>query len=582
VAAIFCAVLLLHCAANLYWISQDRTLRGNDMGPHIQGVAMARSWMDQEGFAGGVARVSRGRSPIYWPGAGYLVWGAPALIFGHSIEAQRGYNLVFLALMAASLLFMGRRLGSWRAGLLAAALIPLYPGVFGEGRQVGVDFPGAAMVTACMALLLSTRCFAVTWRSAALGICVGLATLVRPHSDFFLAAPVVLAFGWGLGRPVNVGRLRVMINGALALVAVLAVTSVWWWGNLEEIWREFIRHKGGYGFARQGSPFVFYMRALVPSASPFLLGVFGVAVAMLGISWWRGRKGKGEGEGEGKGKGKGKGRGFWLIAAWLLGGLGILSTIQVHMLRYILPLLPGIALVTTLGITRLEHRLLRRVAVGAVLLGASVAWLLDTVDLVGLLPPRVRGLTVQKIYKNEPYVPAGIPLINPYMDSLDEVARALRKRHGTGEGVLLRLVPDHRDVDEIILRWASGAMLGAALPGMRITEHRFPEYILNRPPDGTRNELINYTSIPYPDRPAQIRHCYTLRLFTSATPSPASADGCSRVLDLRDALSPLEDPRPLRMTLYHYPRCSLSVCAAEGKDPKDPGPPPGPPGSAGR
>ena len=134
----------------------------------------------------------------------------------------------------------------------------------------------------------------------------------------------------------------------------------------------------------------------------------------------------------------------------------------------------------------------------------------------------------------------------------------------------MRLVMDHKDVDELVLRWAAGPILGVALPGLRITEHRFPEYILQRPPNGSRDELINFTSINYPDRPTPIRHCYTMRMFTSSRPAPAGDATCRRVLDLRDAMSPLEDPRPLRLTIYHYPKCSLSLCAVDGREPRDP------------
>ena len=575
VAAVLAAVLLLHGLANGYWISRDRTLRGNDMGPHIQGVAMAKSWITQEGLAGGVARVARGKSPIYWPSAGYLIWGAPALLLGHGIDAQRNYNLFFLGLMAVSLLLMGRKLHSWRAGLLAAALIPLYPGVFGEGRQVGVDFPGAAMVTACMALLLSSRFFAVTWRSVALGACVGLATLVRPLSDFFLAAPVLLAFVLGLRRPHGVSRKRVLLNGLLSLLALLLVTSVWWYGNLEEIVREFGRHKQGYGFARQGSPFVFYTRAIVLGASPFLLGVFGVAVAAIGVSWWRGRKAASASASTPASEPPASdlrppASGLLLVLAWMVGGLGIHSLIQVHMLRYLLPLLPALALVTAVGLMSMRQGMLRRVAVGGVLFGAGVGWLFGTLDIVGFPLPQVRPLTTQKIDKAEPYVPAGPPLNNPYMLTLERVVRMLRARHGTGKGVLLRLVMDHKDVDELIVRWASAPIFGVGLPDLRITEQRFPEYILNHRPDGTRDELINFSSIPYPDRSGPIKHCYTLRMFTSSTAAPDGDTSCKKVLDLSGALSPLEDPRPIRLTVYHYPHCPLNVCAAEGREPREP------------
>ena len=259
---------------------------------------------------------------------------------------------------------------------------------------------------------------------------------------------------------------------------------------------------------------------------------------------------------------------MWVVLAWIVGGLGIHSLILVHMLRYMLPLLPALALLTAVGLMSLRHPLLRRVAMAAALLGAGGGWLLDTVDLAGFPLPGVRPMTIQKIDKAEPYVPAGIPLINPYMVNLDRVAQTLRARHGTGKGVLVRLVLDHRDVDELVLRWATAPILMVQLPDLRITERRFPEYILDR----RREELINFTSIHYPGRPAPIRHCYSLRLFTSKSPAPAGDPAaCRRVLDLPDALSPLEDPRPLRLSLYHYPRCPLELCTFEKSTPRTPG-----------
>ncbi len=613
VAAVFAGILLLHCLANAYWISRDTTLRGNDMGPHIQGVGLAHSWFLQEGLGQGVKRITRGKSPIYWPGAGYLVWGAPALVFGRSVEAQRAYNLIFLGLMMASLLFIGRRIHSWRAGLLAAALVPLYPGIFGEGRQVGNNFPEATMVAVCIALLLSTRGFRVIWRTVALAVCVGLATLIRPQANFFLVVPIVLAFGWGMVRHRGMGRLWVAVSGALALVAVLAVSSVWWWGNLGEIYDELTRHQqgvrehdgppggGGYGFAAEGSSFLFYLRAIVLSASPFLLGILGVALAALGIDAWRKRKSSptknsavappgppGPEASPPPSPPKNSAVSavsavappdLLLIAAWLLGGFAVISLIKVHMLRYMIALLPGLALVTALGLMSLRQQRLRRAAVGLVLLGAGVGWLFGTVDIAGFPLPQVRSLVTAKIDKSEPYVPSGPPLNNPYTYTLERVVQVLRARHDTGRGVLLRLVMDHKDVDELIVRWAAAPILGVNLPELRVTEQRFPEYILNRPRDGTRGELINFTSIPYPDRPAPIRHCYTLRMFTSRTAAPAGNSVCKRVLDIAGALSPLEDPRPIRLTLYHYPKCPLSICELEGKDPR--GPLPGPPGQPG-
>ena len=75
--------------------------------------------------------------------------------------------------------------------------------------------------------------------------------------------------------------------------------------------------------------------------------------------------------------------------------------------------------------------------------------------------------------------------------------------------------------------------------------------------------LKRLDSCQNPGMPAPLRHCDTLRLFTSAMPTPVGDTTCKRVVDVGAPMGPLEDRRPLRMTIYHYPGCPLNLCAAE-------------------
>ena len=553
VAACLGGLLLLHGLATAYWVTTDSTLRGNDMGPHLQGIANSYTAIRQLGLVDGLAWVSHGKGPIFWPSAGYLSWAGLSLLLGHSVEGLRGYNVVFLALIIWAAYAMGRRLHSTRAGLLAAALAPLYPGVYGEARQVGMDLPCAAFTAACMALMLTTERLSHPWRCLALGLMVGLGTLTRPHINFFIALPALALLVWALVKPRQGRRGRVALNAAVTVAAALAVSAVWWLDQLGEIVREFGRHHEGTGFADQGSSFTFYLRALVLSASPLLLALGGIGLVLVALAWWRGR-----------GHGGVRVSGLcWLVVCWFVGGLGVLSVIQVHMLRYLLPLLPAMAVLTAVGLASMQRAALRRVATAVVLLGASVAWLGDTVDLIGWPLPRVRALSLQEVHKGEPYVTAGIPVLNPYIRQLRQVEQTLGRRHPGGEQVLVRLVT-HPRMDTLALRWAGAPMLKVGLPWIRITDRRFPEYMMDR----RRDELHNMSSVRTPVHEG-IRHCYTLRLFPSPQPPPRSAPGCRLVRQWVPAFNPTEDRRRLWLTLYHYPGCAPSVCAAEGTDPLD-------------
>ena len=555
-AGCLAAILLLHSLANLHWIHSDATLRGYDMGPHMLGVANAYAVFADRGLADGLAWVTQLRNAS-WPATSYLPQVGLAYLFGLSVEALRSANLLFLALLLGAVYAIGLQIRGRVVGLLAAALVPLFPGVYADSRQVGLDFPCAAMVALGVAALLNTRRFSRVGASAALGGVAGLATLVRPHAHFFLAAPVLLTLGLALWRPAAGSRRKVALCAVAALGSAVVLAAPYWVGNLGRILATFTKHQQGLIPDSVGPSAPFYLKAIAVSASPFVLALCGVAAVCLGLAWWRDR-----GRDEARG-----GRDLWVIWAWLAGGALVLSGIGVHRLRFLVALLPALALVCAAGLWSLRHRRLRQVALGAALLGACGGWIIGTFDLVGLPWPTLRPPPVREIQRTELSLRAGVPLQDPYIQVIQRLVAQLRQRHGRGQGggVLIRLV-DNPQVDPMVVTWAAGSMVMVALPGARFTERRFPEYSLD---PAKEDDAFNVSSVNFPPLGWPVRHCYSLRLRRARAPGPPGDASCRRVFD-EDVSHPADADQWIRLSLYHYPRCAVSLCRADGGDPKDP------------
>ena len=279
-------LVLAHVVVNAVWIHRDLSIRSYDGGPHLEAHVQAARILGQQGLAGLVGLV-RPEEPGWWPSAGYVPAAALALVFGAGFDQARLYNLLYLALLLVSVAQIGRRLHTREAGLLAAAMVGLLPVVYGEGRNLGVDMPGTAVLCACVWLLLTTRGFARLGRCAWLGVALGCGMLIRPQVALFFA-PVALASLLLDGRGPGARRSRKarLTGAALALAAAVVTTSPWWLGHVEEILRTAARHQLDAAMLsenRDSSP-LFYLEAL-----PWGLPLWLIPGALLALWGWLGK-----------------------------------------------------------------------------------------------------------------------------------------------------------------------------------------------------------------------------------------------------------------------------------------------------
>jgi hypothetical protein len=315
-----------------------------------------------------------------WPRLMYLTALPAALLFGASGRVYEMNNILWLGLLLVCVYAIGKRCAGPPAGLLAAFLTSIFPGVFGVARRFELDLPLTAMVALTMLCLIRTDGFRRPRASALLGLVAGVGLLVKPQLALFLL-PALYALLASLrqpeaGRPVDDGiagperqRKRLLLHAAIAAAIALAVSALWWRGGLDylnpaklPLSAAVASGSGPLHYLRHG---LFYLIAAAESCGPlvFLLSLPGI---VLGLRDERIAH-------------------RVLLAVWLLGAYALLTLPGHKLQRFFFPALPAIALLAAVGLvaawrgaTR-TRRVVGRVLVvcivvqGAVQL-ASVSW----------------------------------------------------------------------------------------------------------------------------------------------------------------------------------------------------------------
>lgn len=163
--------------------------------------------------------------PPLWPAllAAVGLFTAPASGFGAlgsaSVDIARVLGCALGACVALLIGLLGRRIGGWRVGLVAAAIAAVYPhfitidGFLMSEPLYGVIVGGTLLVAYDFAARPTGR------RALALGVLVGLAALTREEALLFVPV-LLLPLAWQSGPQ----RLRL---GGLALLGVVLVITPW-------------------------------------------------------------------------------------------------------------------------------------------------------------------------------------------------------------------------------------------------------------------------------------------------------------------------------------------------------------------
>jgi len=304
-------------------------------------------------------------------------------VSGGSILATTLTPQLFVALLLLSVYGIGRRAGGPWIGLAAAVIASGYPGVYQLARTHHDSLATSAMAAAVICLLLYSRGFTRLWICALAGIAAYISTLVSEGVSGSLLIGLIVAGPFAMEYVRLIGRCRArrvdVLWGLLGLALFLApVCLLYNWSRIHDFiaygqssWAEVS------SYARVGSHVPGFLQGIVAFFAYFFRIAFEILQPMMtlwlvagAVLLWRAPRGE-----------------RLAVALSVALPLVLQSVMPKKAYQYILPICPGLALVTALGLRGIKSHKLRRWAIG---LAAACGLMMPL--FYTLIPPYYRDL----------------------------------------------------------------------------------------------------------------------------------------------------------------------------------------------
>lgn len=262
------------------------------------------------------------------------------LAFGTSKIVSTMTNSIYLIILVLAVYFIGKKIANKNTGLLSAFIISVYPLVFGMQRWFMLDFALCSMVAFSIACLLYTENFTSRKFSLLFGLSLGLGMLAKQTFFIFLFVPFLYLALRSLEKCKSslLNIISAMIIGFLVSLIYFNLprdTLKYWFSKSNPYthipvilditsWRTF-------------AGATHYLRSLFWQISPFFTLIFLLAfIPYL----------------------KSKTRYKTILLSWLFIPLIIFTFISItnKWARYIMPILPAIAVISAVGLLEIKWR----------------------------------------------------------------------------------------------------------------------------------------------------------------------------------------------------------------------------------
>jgi len=337
----FWAALLwiVFASADVLWILHDRQPQGCDQAGHlieslnfahsIQSFSLRDFWHEWHGEVGN-------RGEFTYPPLYHLITGIFICALGRPALAGVASNELFLWILLLSVIKIGQRAFSPAVGFMAAILVGLYSNLAQFRHEAFIDFALTGMTSWCAWQLLKTDGFRQRRASAAFGVSIGLALLLKQSVILFLALPVLfVVFCRRKEWDHDTGKNFIIATGAGLLVALP-------WYGLQ--WRAVVANLvlNQRIAAIEGDPMpwtfmgaIYYPWVMSCVQIGFPLFVLAIVSALV---WLFKHKIRTTGE-------QLLARG--VLITWIVGSIPLLTFLILNKdVRYSLPVLPAVALLT--------------------------------------------------------------------------------------------------------------------------------------------------------------------------------------------------------------------------------------------
>ncbi|GEM_PF-2247457 len=158
-----------------------------------------------------------------WPPFFHILASLVYLIFGYSYFLAVETNVLYSAILFSCVYYIGYKLYSRKVAILAILCTAFYPAIFVYSRIFNPDFAMTAFVCLAAALLLTTNNFKERRASIILGFVLGLGMLVKWTFAVYICGPLLAVF--------LCQRKRQLANFSFSYFIGAGIASLWYIPN---------------------------------------------------------------------------------------------------------------------------------------------------------------------------------------------------------------------------------------------------------------------------------------------------------------------------------------------------------------
>ena len=359
-------IFVVLATSTILWTLKDKTPPAWDPSDHIRYAYDYYRLLAHADFAG-FAREFFVTPHFYAPFV-HLVSAAVFLVFGASRLTGIGVNLISLAAMLWAVASISRHLFADRdsiTGALAArppVALSVLPALLAccyhfsawLVHDAFLDFPLTAVVTVTFALLIRARDFKVRRHAVAFAVAAGVGMLVKQTFAFFFILPALLV----VFRVLRARDRRAILNLALAVLILILVAAIWYAPHMHDV-IEIYRENQRAAVSENEAPLFsfdsnfFYIHALISMQMQLPLAVLFVAGAVYSFVRCR--------------------RHSLILHLWLLSGIAVFALVANKDVRYTVPVLPAVAILSVCWLREFKPGAIRAVKPMKVALVAIIA-----------------------------------------------------------------------------------------------------------------------------------------------------------------------------------------------------------------
>ncbi len=336
-------LFLIHAFADIFYLKTNALPPAWDQSLHLKNSLTFYRLIKKNEFTK-LIKVSQ-----YYPPFFYLST-VPLYFFGETANIALCVNLFYLVILMSAVFLIGKSLFNEKVGFLSTCLISFYPAIISIRRTYLIDFSLTSLIALSIYFLIKANYFKNLRHSVFFGLSLGISMLTKWTAVFFLIFPLLNTFFFAIKQKNIKLRLK---NALISFLLALFVLSIWYLPNFKTLYPAIIH----YGNAKTSqidiqeedaimsltSKFTFYIKAIQNQVFLFSF----ILIPIFVFIFFK--------------------KNFLKSKIFLLGSIFfpylVFSIIQNKDIRYTLPLLIFVSLISALGIFRIKRICIRNLLI---------------------------------------------------------------------------------------------------------------------------------------------------------------------------------------------------------------------------